>query len=325
VAIAGGGVARADAIVTFDAGFEGWIGPSGAGGFTVIEPTGGNPGKHLHTVFQDFGITFRNSTHPEFIGDYGATRTVTLAIDVKVESISFFGSPVSRPWLVDLRDYDDPWPGYPYKSVWYKFADVSQAANSFWKTYAVTIDDTASETLPPGWGGTGYEDPVTFEPTLPPGTTFADVLAGVDEIAYTTFEPGFFYGETAFDIRLDDISIFKGPPPMPGATSGLLLGRSPVTPSALVLSWAASCGTDVLTYGIYEGALGSWASHARIDCFDGGSDRSETVTPAAGDRYYLVVPLGSTAEGSYGTDSWEVERPPGLSACRADQDVSPCF
>jgi hypothetical protein len=280
---------RADAVVTFDSGLEGWVGPSGPGGFTVIEATGGNPGKNLRTVFSDFGVSFVNSTHPEF---------VALAIDIKVQSINFFGSPVSRPWLVDLRDYDDPWPGYPYKSVWYKFADISQAANSFWKTHTVTIADTASATLPAGWGGSGYEDPKTFEPTLPPGTTFADVLAGVDEIVYTTLEPGFFFGETAFDLRLDNISIFKWPPPVPGSAGGLAVARSSVTAGALVLSWAESCGEDVLNYGIYEGALGAWTTHARIDCFDGGSDRSESVTPAAGDRYYLVVPLGSVAEGS---------------------------
>jgi hypothetical protein len=325
IAIAAGVSVRADAIVTFDGGLEGWVGPSGPGGFTVIEAAGGNPGKNLHTIFQDFGVSFVNSTHPEFVGNYGANRSVTLAIDLKVHAIDFFGGPVSRPWLVDLRDYDDPWPGYPYKSVWYKFADISAAANSFWKTYTVTIDDTGSASLPPGWGGSGYEDPDTFEPTLPPGTTFADVLAGVDEIAYTTFEPGFFFGETAFNLRLDNLSIFEGAPPVPGVSDGLLVGKSQITPGTLVLSWAASCGQDVLNYGIYEGLLGSWTSHARIDCFDGGSDRSESVMPAAGDRYYLVVPLGFTAEGSYGTDSLGSERPQGSSACRAEQDTSACF
>jgi hypothetical protein len=105
--------AWADATVTFDAGTQGWSGPSGPGGATVVAPTGGNPGANLHTIFNDFGITFRNTSNAEFVGDYTASRAVTLAIDVRVALIEFFGSAVSRPWLVELRDYDDPPGGYP--------------------------------------------------------------------------------------------------------------------------------------------------------------------------------------------------------------------
>jgi hypothetical protein len=324
LAASGASPSSADAVVTFESGAQGWVGPSGPGGTTFIDTTGGNPGRNLRTIFSDFGITFHNSTNPAFVGDYGATPTVTLAIDVKVESIDFFGSPVPRPWLVDLRDYDDPWPGYPYKSVWYKFADISAAANSVWTTYTVAIADTASTTMPPGWGGTGYEDPETFEPTLPPGTTFADVLAGVDEIALTTFEPGWFFGETAFDVRIDNVSIFTAPPPVPGVSGALLLAKSP-TPGMLVLSWGASCGTNVVNYGIYEGEIGSFDGHTRIDCLDGGGDRTESVTPGSGDRYFLVVPLGIGAEGSYGTDSLGDERSRGAVTCRAVQDTGSCF
>ena len=37
--------------------------------------------------------------------------------------------------------------------------------------------------------------------------TFADVMASVDELAFTTVEPGFFYGFADFDVRFDNLFI----------------------------------------------------------------------------------------------------------------------
>jgi hypothetical protein len=73
----------------------------------------------------------------------------------------------------------------------------------------VTIGDTSSSVLPSGWGGYGN----TGDPSLPPGRTFADVLAGVDEIAFTTFVPGSFYGWTGYDVAVDNLSISPVPEP----------------------------------------------------------------------------------------------------------------
>lgn len=196
-------------VVTFDNGAEGWIGPGGGGGGTFIESAGGNPGANLRTVFNDFGITFRNTSSEAFLGDYTTSSEITISVDLRVDEIGFFGQPVSRPWLVELRDFDTAVGGYPYSSVWFLFANISAAANGGWQTYAVTFDPSSS-TLPPGWGGTGAEDPDTFEPILPPGVSFADVLAGVDVIAFTTLQPGFFFGFTDFDLRLDNIAIARG-------------------------------------------------------------------------------------------------------------------
>ena len=50
------GSTNADTVVTFDSGTEDWTGS----GNTFIDPTGGNPGNNLRTIFQSFGITFRN-------------------------------------------------------------------------------------------------------------------------------------------------------------------------------------------------------------------------------------------------------------------------
>ena len=194
--------------VDFESGTLGWVGPTGPGGATTIVPTGGNGGgAGLQTVFNNFTVTFRNAANPAYVGDYSQFDSVTLSCDIRVNLINFFGSPVPRPWLVELRDYDLAQGGYPYTSVWYLYDDISVANNPSWTTYSVTIDDPASTTLPAGWGGYGDEHPTTFEPILPAGVTFADVLAGVDEIAFTSAQPGFFFGFTDFDLVLDNLSI----------------------------------------------------------------------------------------------------------------------
>ncbi len=203
--LAAGSVASATAateqttVVTFADGTGGW---SGIG---TIEPDGGNPDEHWRTINPDtFGLIYFNDT-PAWTGDLSAFDEITVSTDVLVENIAFFGSPVSRSWIVEFRDYDDTPPGYPYVSVWYVLGTIAEGEE--WETYSVTIDDPSATELPPGWGGTGAEDPDTFMPMLPPDRTFADVLAGTDEAILTTFEPGFLYGFTAFDIRLDNLAI----------------------------------------------------------------------------------------------------------------------
>lgn len=84
----------------------------------------------------------------------------------------------------------------------------------------------------------------------------------------------------------------------------------------LTLSWAASCSNGALDYGIFEGSLGDWTSHGAIDCSDGGSDLREEIQPGLGDTYYLVVPLRTGDEGSYGTDSSATERPQAAAGLR---------
>ena len=197
----------ADGLVTFDDGAAGWIGPTGGGGFTVVEADGGNPGAHLHTVFNNFGITFTNSSNPDFVMDYSQVGSATFSIDVHVVDISFFGAPAPRPWVLELRDYDNPPGSYPYVSVWYEFDWIGAGE---WTTWSVTIEDTSMTDLPDGWGGYGDETPLG-EPLLPADRTFTDVLAGVDEVAFTTFEPGWLFGTTHFDMRLDNISVTTVP------------------------------------------------------------------------------------------------------------------
>ncbi len=156
---------HADTMTTFDDGDTmGWTGPAGSGGATVIEPTGGNPTWNMRTIFNDFGITFWNNTNTDFIQDLTQFESVTFSIDIKVNSIVFWGTPVSRPFLVDLRDYDAGQGGYPWSSVWFKFDDIDAVEYGEWTTLSVTIDNPQSTEMLPGWGATGPEDPETHEP-----------------------------------------------------------------------------------------------------------------------------------------------------------------
>ncbi len=112
-------------------------------------------------------------------------------------------------------------------------------------------------------------------------------------------------------------------------------GRLPIRPSSaqmvvsksggsIVLDWSASC-SDAEDYGIYEGTIGSWYGHTRVDCSDDGSDLVERVTPTTGrNHYYLVVPHSFKEEGSYGANSAGVERPAGAAVCAPAQNLTRC-
>ncbi|MAY74515.1 MAG: PEP-CTERM sorting domain-containing protein [Phycisphaerae bacterium] len=202
-----GGLASADTTVTFDEGPEGW---SIQNAVTILE-TGGNPGAYMeHVQIDTFGVNIANTTSAEFIGDYAEKGAVTLSIDVQVDSIDFFGSPVSRDLVVQFVNNDIEAPSGQV-TVWTHVGLMSSGLD--WTTFTASIEDPTATELPAGWGGTGDEDPNTFEPVLPAGVTFADVLADVDEVRFTTFVPGFFFGFTNFDFGVDNVSIT-------GATGG---------------------------------------------------------------------------------------------------------
>lgn len=217
-ALAGG--AFADATTTFDSGTEGWS----VSGRDDISATGGNPGANMDVTLVDvFGADIRNNSNGDFLGDYNRFGgAVELSIDIKVNSIyqSFNpGFELPRDLVVEIRDYDNSL-GYPWTSVWFNLGTLNAGVNDDWVTYSVVIDDTAATDLPAGWGGYGDEDPSTFEPILPADRDFASVLASVDEIAFTTFVPGFFFGFTNMELQVDNISLTAVPAP----SSALVLG-----------------------------------------------------------------------------------------------------
>jgi len=90
----------------------------------------------------------------------------------------------------------------------------------------------------------------------------------------------------------------------------------------LTLSWGPSCAASDTDYEIYEGTLGNPASHTPRSCTTGGVT-TVRLTPASGNKYYLVVPRNALREGSYGIRSDGFERPQGAGAC-LEQAVGTC-
>ncbi|MEZ6242637.1 MAG: GC-type dockerin domain-anchored protein [Phycisphaerales bacterium] len=197
-----------DKVVSFANGAEGWS----INGWTTPDLAGGNPNENLHwdDFVETFGLEIRTdegAPNTDFVHDLTTHQSVTLSVDVKVNYIQFFGSPADRDLIVEIRDYDNVSTGYPYCSVWVNLGILPGApSESGWTTYSATFDPNSSE-LPAGWGGYGDEDPNTFEPILPADRTFSDVLAGADQVLFTTYVPGFFYGFTNFNIQVDNIRI----------------------------------------------------------------------------------------------------------------------
>lgn len=202
--------AASAAVTTFESGTEGWS----VSGRDNISATGGNPGANMDVELIDvFGADTRNNTNSAFLGDYTQLgAALDLSVDIKVTSIDFFGQQVSRDLVVELVDYNPPGSTYPYVSV-YKHLGTLTASQPGWRNFAAQIPNTSSATLPAGWGGTGDEDPVTFEPRLPLDRTFDSVLRSVDEIRFTTFVPGFFFGFTNFVMAVDNPTVSAVPEP----------------------------------------------------------------------------------------------------------------
>jgi hypothetical protein len=91
----------------------------------------------------------------------------------------------------------------------------------------------------------------------------------------------------------------------------------------LTLSWDPSCLATDDDYAIYQGQMHGFDAHAPLFCSTGGATQKTFATPTFPRVYFLVVPLDATQEGSYGTDSYFTERPPGASSCKV-QSVKQC-
>lgn len=222
-ALSGQALAGVTTSTGFESGRDGWV----ISGRETINPSGGNPGASLgEPMFDVFGADIRNNENPAVLGDLSRYGAVEFHVDVKVHSIDFFGTPVDRDIVVQLRDIDEG--GLSFSSVWFNLGTLTNPVadrGDGWFTYSVTLTDMLSETLPAGWHGSGDEDPITFEPVLPRGRTFASVIQNVDEIAFTTLVPGFFYGFSNFDIEVDNVGFTVVPAP---STAVLLAGAGMV-------------------------------------------------------------------------------------------------
>ena len=191
-------------------GFDG----GGDGGFignAVFEAAGGNPGGVAHHNALIFFNEMRTGApgepaNADFLGDYSLFDSVTFSIDVKTNSLAdFLGNPVIRSIGIALKNENIQGPDGT-AGVFIEMGLLGTDFTPEWTTLTVTIDDPTSATLPPGWIGFGDSNQF-FEPVLPDGVTFADILAGVTEFDVTGAVPGFFYGDAFFDVLIDNVSV----------------------------------------------------------------------------------------------------------------------
>jgi hypothetical protein len=128
---------------------------------------------------------------------------------------------------------------------------------------------------------------------------------------------------------LETTPVGGGPGAVPdgGTVAGtpLIVSQGPF--DTLHLTWGVSCSGAANDYEVYEGTLpiaGTY-NHVPLNC-SVGNVTTANITPAAGDTYYLVVPVTSSSEGSYGKSfigGGEQEIPQGAGACHPQQ-LSAC-
>lgn len=194
-------------VVTFDNGPSGWS----ISGRTNVDTIGGNPdaclGEFLDDVWSmDIRTDDAGTDVDPFLGDLSRYGPFHVSVDVQMYSIvDFFGDPVPRDLIVEFRDFNPEGSDYPWVSVW---TTIGSFTGSFeaWRTFGVDVADPTATALPPGWGGTGAES-IFGDPQLPASRTFASVLASVDQVVFTTMVPGYFYADSDFDCRADNILI----------------------------------------------------------------------------------------------------------------------
>ncbi len=127
----------------------------------------------------------------------------------------------------------------------------------------------------------------------------------------------------------DSVDVYGAAAPAAGGAGAVPDGRtiagSPLLATRvggdIALDWSTACGAAT-DYATYEGELGNPASALPKACSSGGATQL-TLTPAAGSRFYLVVPLSGGREGSYGRTSDGTERAPSASPC-APQQLAGC-
>ncbi|MEM7247493.1 MAG: hypothetical protein AAF533_19310 [Acidobacteriota bacterium] len=87
------------------------------------------------------------------------------------------------------------------------------------------------------------------------------------------------------------------------------------TDDEVALDWSPSCSPTVTGYSVHEGAIGLWYSHDVVACANDDLSLTASLVPAAGARYFLVVPVTHEREGSAGVDSLGRERPRSGETC----------
>jgi hypothetical protein len=189
-------------------------------------------------------------------------------------------------------------------------------------TQPILFDDFLSQTY--GASSHAFFETFGFEPQLEQGIPLA-TLQELDAAGIRLIE---FDLDNIFElidvVYYDDVQVGQvcAAPAAAGRIAGGPLRLARAAGGDLELSWGAGCLTSDDDFAIYEGTLGEFGSHEPCTCSTGGQTE-HTLTPAAFDAYYLVVPRNASLEGSYGLDGTGAERPPTAEACTA-QALASC-
>ena len=229
--------------------------------------------------------------------------------DARIDAISdtlFGGLELSfdAPVHLGTTDYDRSdlvaWDGLEFTLVWSgTAAGVPAYANLVGASYDVARNRVLAFDVPVNLAGIEYG----------PG----------DLVRFTS--PGAFSlasGDSGWP-KDSEVRDFTGTP-AEGKVGGLTLAKA--AGSQIKLNWNAACTHSSSTdYAVYEGTLGGWYSHTGVTCSTG--ILTTTFAPAAGNRYFLVVPRNGATEGSYGLRTGNLEIPPASDAC-LPQAIAPC-
>jgi hypothetical protein len=168
------------------------------------------------------------------------------------------------------------------------------------------------------------------------GTIWTEYTADISSYAGNSFTVRFTYGTDASigngGWYIDDTKIEYGSTctTVSGFPAGHLLNTLRITKSDSnpKLDWQPFYGTCCVidTFAVYRGTL-PWTgyNYTPLTCTISPASPTYTDTTADFSYYYLVVPLNSNYEGSYGTAFPSgSQRPPSASPCMTPQDPYPC-
>jgi len=196
-------------------------------------------------------------------------------------------------WIVAYLDHrNDPYPSQERGDI---FATRVRADGSIEDPDGFPVADSAA-------------------PEETPAVAAADAFSLFTYAAFVTPAP---YAALRMTVRTSDPTSAAGGL---GEAGGLIATRG--SGGFIDLAWGASCHPTA-DYAVYEGTIGAWLDQAPALCSTGGLT-SVSVTPAAGSRYFIVVPHDATTEGSYGVDSTGAQRLPSTAACESLQNTSGC-
>ena len=266
-------------------------------------------------------VRLQSTTHAEDEQDFGPGEDILSEIDVKFglfpprsvtvgtvadTSVQLSWDPGSLPDAQDRIDgFRVYWDTDSGNASSYAFDSVANPGQVSFAGASATISSLSA--------GTTYFFTVTSV------STFSDQSAS----GSTTYESLLFPGQipaVPVDLPVEVSAMTSGGAEPAGAvpngddTPGTQLLVAKGTGSMLDLFWGASCRVTDTDYEIYEGTLGIPGSQTPVECSTLGAT-SFSVTPSSGGRFYLIVPANAASEGSYGTDSEDMQRPASGSAC----------